>query len=146
MKPKITNIHTEETMSKQYYNYNAKLKPRGRPFAKGNLKGKSTGTQEGDESDQEVEKQEIAQPEASSEEIGAPPEGLGKEDPTTKIIDSVSFLNGKNNLKIVLSQKKNRTFRIQIFLNDTQEIRPITCSGNSTALTFWNLLKGSLKQ
>ena len=60
-------------------------------------------------------------------------------------IDFLEFENGKNKLKISLFKKHNRMFRIQIFLNDHTEIRPTTYTGSSMALSFWNLLKESLK-
>ena len=62
------------------------------------------------------------------------------------IIDSIEFRNGSNVLKIVFKKQHNRSFRIQAFLNETTEIRPVTYTGSSTASSFWNLLKGSLKK
>lgn len=63
-----------------------------------------------------------------------------------EIIDSIEFKNGSNVLKIVFKKQHNRSFRIQAFLNETTEIRPVTYTGSSTASSFWSLLKGSLKK
>lgn len=61
------------------------------------------------------------------------------------LIDSVEFLKGKNKLTIRFSKRNNRMFRIQVFLNDKHEVRPVTYTGSSTGYAFWNLLKGALK-
>ena len=61
-----------------------------------------------------------------------------------KILEFLEFKNGKNHLKICLIQKPNRMFRIQTFLNDSTEIRPVSYTGSSTAMSFWNLLKKCL--
>ena len=63
-----------------------------------------------------------------------------------ELIESLDFMNGTNKLSIRFSKKHNRMFRIQVFLNDTNEIRPVTYSGASTGGTFWKLLKGILKK
>ena len=62
------------------------------------------------------------------------------------LIESMDFTDGKNKLCIRFSKRNNRMFRIQIFLNDENEIRPVTYNGSSTAFGFWNLLKKSLKK
>jgi hypothetical protein len=75
-----------------------------------------------------------------------------KVDPVTEeakeleLIESLDFMNGPNKLSIRFSKKHNRMFRIQIFLNDEHEVRPVTYSGASTGVTFWNLLKGVLRK
>jgi hypothetical protein len=56
-------------------------------------------------------------------------------------VDQIEFVNGKNTLKIVLSKRHNRMYRVQVFLNDTMEIRPATYTGFSPASTFWGFLK-----
>lgn len=56
-------------------------------------------------------------------------------------VDSIEFTNGKNTLKIVLSKKHNRMYRVQVFLNNTMEIRPATYTGYAPASTFWGFLK-----
>lgn len=152
-----------------------KRKPRGRPFPKGNINGKprdSVLDVMGRETDvrgatiapdqqkpdtgqinKEIRPmQEPTQP-ISQEKIIAPfSDEQRKENNTVeedeaelKPVDEMVFSDGKNTLKILLRQKKNRVFRMQVFLNDTQEIRPLTYTGSATAMTFWNLLKGSLK-
>jgi len=64
------------------------------------------------------------------------------------VIESIDFISKdeKNKLSIKYSKKSNRSFRIQIFLNDEQELRPVTYTGSSTGNTFWSLLKGALKK
>lgn len=63
-----------------------------------------------------------------------------------EVIDSIDFYNGKNKLSIRLSKKiLNRGYRIQIFLNDENEIRSSTYNGQGPANSFWKLLKGSIK-
>ena len=61
-------------------------------------------------------------------------------------VDSIEFVNGKNTLKIVLSKRHNRMYRVQVFLNNTMEIRPATYSGYAPASTFWGFLKEITKQ
>ena len=68
---------------------------------------------------------------------------LGEE---LKDCESVEFKNGENILAIKLFKKANRLYRLQIFLNDTIEIRNTTYNGSSTALNFWNLLKEVMKK
>lgn len=63
-----------------------------------------------------------------------------------ELIESLDFINGPNKLSIRFSKKHNRMFRIQVFLNDDNEIRPVTYSGATTGMAFWKLLKGVLKQ
>lgn len=69
-----------------------------------------------------------------------------KDDQSDQIMDKIEFTNGENKLSIRFSKKHNRMFRIQIFLNDESEIRPVTYTGASTGYAFWNLLKGALKK
>jgi len=61
-------------------------------------------------------------------------------------VDSIEFVNGKNTLTVVLSKKHNRMYRVQVFLNNTMEIRPATYTGYSPASTFWGFLKEITKQ
>ena len=56
-------------------------------------------------------------------------------------VEAIEFTNGKNKLKILLSKKHNRMYRVQIFLNDSVEIRPATYTGFAPASTFWGFLK-----
>jgi hypothetical protein len=64
----------------------------------------------------------------------------------SKLVDSLDFFNGENKLSIRFSKCQNRMFRIQIFLNDEIEIRPVTYTGARTGESFWELLKGNLKK
>ena len=61
-------------------------------------------------------------------------------------IESIDFKNGENTLSIRFSKRHNRMFRIQVFLNNKSEIRPVTYTGASTGYAFWNLLKESINK
>lgn len=65
-----------------------------------------------------------------------------------ELIESLDFFtaDGKNKMSIKYSKKSNRSFRIQMFLNDDQEMRPVSYTGSSTGNTFWALLKGALRK
>jgi hypothetical protein len=63
-----------------------------------------------------------------------------------EIIESIDFTSGPNKLSIRFSKKHNRMFRIQVFLNDIYQVRPVTYTGSTTGVTFWNMLKGVLKK
>lgn len=63
-----------------------------------------------------------------------------------ELIEKLDFVNGENKLSIIFSKKPNRMYRIQLMLNDEHEVRPVTYSGTSTGMAFWNLLKGVLKK
>lgn len=69
---------------------------------------------------------------------------LEKKEQEKKLIETIDFFSGNNKLSISLFQCHNRMFRMQIFLNDRQEIRPVTYTGSSTSYAFWNMLKESL--
>lgn len=169
-------VHREPSQGK-------KGKPRGRPFVRGNKRGKienavldASGRESGDEGGiiaplgqspiveamkQEFDKfeeetkqdlKELLNPPSPAQELTA--QGAGGEyveqpvkvaNPIENtVIESIEFLRGKDTLKIVLLKRHNRMYRIQIFLNES-EIRPNTYTGASSALAYWNLLKGSLK-
>ncbi len=63
----------------------------------------------------------------------------------SKLVEQLEFHNGKNILSIRYSERTNRMFRIQVFLNNEIEIRPMTYVGSSSGNAFWNLLKGAMK-
>jgi vacuolar-type H+-ATPase subunit I/STV1 len=67
------------------------------------------------------------------------------ENKALETIENLDFFSGKNKLSIRFSKRHNRMYRIQVFLNDTIQIMPVTYNGVSTGLAFWNLLKGALK-
>lgn len=69
-----------------------------------------------------------------------------KEKGDTVTLDELLFSDGNNVVKIALRQKANRVCRMQIFLNDSLELRPTTYVGKCSAMNFWNLLKESLKR
>lgn len=64
---------------------------------------------------------------------------------SNEIIDSLEFIRGKDTLTLQISKKSNRSYRIQIFLNEDVEIRNSTFAGSSPAMSFWNLIKRSMK-
>lgn len=185
-------VHTKSSEGK-------KLKPRGRPFPKGNKRGKleecvldASGCESGfngaviapepqsliveaansvvvenlnevegkimpidDTKPIQGEESNIGCEEPGSEievesmipqPIAIPLEGAEttKQTPANEVIDTIEFTKGKDKLTIVLSKKHNRMFRVQVFLNGTTEMRPGTYTGASPAMSFWNLLKGSL--
>lgn len=155
-----------------------KLKPRGKPFPKDNVRGKPKGkalVPPGCESSVEggvvapVPQSLIVEPlkEESTvlnqlpalvmnttdiilkETMETPVEQevkpVAEEVKDLELIESLDFINGPNKLSIRFSKKHNRMFRIQVFLNDDNEIRPVTYSGATTGMAFWKLLKGVLK-
>ena len=63
-----------------------------------------------------------------------------------KIMEKLDFLLGENILSICLICQENKVYRLQIFMNDSTEIRNVTYPGNSSAYAYWNLLKGSMKK
>lgn len=155
-----------------------KRKPRGRPFPKGNKRGKlendllATPRHEiSDERgviapssqhkipeliDEELEQSGITLRlegkgadvvnKLLKESMDSTQEELKDDKKELELIESIEFKNGENTLTIRFSKKHNRMFRIQVFLNDVSEIRPVTYTGASTGYSFWNLLKGSLKK
>lgn len=64
----------------------------------------------------------------------------------SETVDSLTFSNGNDTLKIVLIKKHNRMFRLQMFLNENIEIRNNTFNGASQAYNYWDLLKNSLNK
>lgn len=63
-----------------------------------------------------------------------------------ELIDSLDFMNGENKLSIRFSKRHNRMYRIQVFLNDTLEVRNVTYAGVSTGKTVWDLMNGVMKK
>ena len=63
------------------------------------------------------------------------------------LIDEIEFkdLRG-NNLKLRFLKKSTRLYRMQVILNDTVEIKPVTYSGSSMGNNYWNLIKGIYEQ
>ena len=128
-------------MSKE--NQEKKAKPRGRPFPKGNKNGKipeETMVVNGlslppIKIDEDILDPKKYQDVKMSDIIDSEP----------KIVEEISFTNGKHKLSIVLRKKQNRVFRIQIFLDDNTEIKPSTYNGSSPAMGYWNLLKSSIE-
>lgn len=147
-----------------------KLKPRGKPFQKGNKRGKiedETSVNRGCEVSVErgfvtpthqpepIEEKETPMDTIDkilNENMTAPAEIVTIGSPINiqevkdlELIDSLDFSNGLNKVSIRFSKRHNRMYRIQIFINDVHEVRPVTYSGASTGMTFWKLLKGVLK-
>jgi hypothetical protein len=118
-----------------------KLKPRGRAFPRGNKFGKLESevldnTRHDTSSKGEVIENKIESVEDFEKKFNAL---------SCQLIDSLEFENGKDKISIQFIKRGNNSFRIQIFLNDKNEIRPTTYNGSSMAFAYWNLLKGTLK-
>jgi hypothetical protein len=149
-------------------------KARGRPFEKGHTpKTKSSNKVLDDSGRKSGDSRGVVAPEPRSlivepkmQDLSHPPEPIqvaakiiepestvslqvpvtNEAEKDDQIMDKIEFTNGENKLSIRFSKKHNRMFRIQIFLNDESEIRPVTYTGASTGYAFWNLLKGALKK
>ncbi len=168
-------VHKEPSEGKQY-------KPRGRPFPKGNKRGKlenkvlaSSGRESGIEGGviapalesaivdpandgilaqlpklvMEITDNTLKECMETKEEvkpIEEVKEESKKEVDELEIVETVDFKNGENILSLRFSKLHNRSFRIQVFLNNENEIRPVTYTGARTGYAFWNLLKGALKK
>lgn len=140
-------------------------KARGRPFVKGNVKGKPPeelmieDTQEKEEAICAVEDEFTK--ETSFEKIthSIPPSQpkkrqkkeskqteLKKEDNevnlNSELVESLDFFDGENKLSIRLLKTPNRLYKINVILNDKLEIRPTTYPGAVAGVSYWNLLKG----
>lgn len=63
-----------------------------------------------------------------------------------ELIECLDFKKGNSTLSIRFSKRHNRMYRIQIFLNDKLEIRPVTYTGSRTACAFWNLVKEAVRE
>lgn len=155
-----------------------KLKPRGRPFPKGNKQGKlkndllaPSGLESGDErgviapdpqslnggplneqngielqlSKEAVETVNKIIKESMDSQAEQVP-AIEEDTKSLELIESIEFKNGENTLTIRFSKKHNRMYRIQVFLNNQTEVRPVTYTGANTGYAFWNLLKGALKK
>lgn len=113
-------------------------KPRGKPFtSKDNPKGKP-----------KTPKPSSILVENSLNEIQTIPIPIpipiSLDEAEAELIDCLEFKNGKNILKIVFKKQHNRSYRIQCFLNDRIEIRPVTYTGSKTATIVWELLKSNV--
>lgn len=152
-----------------------KGKPRGRPFQKGNKRGKledeiqtPSRLKSGDEGGviapslqssivepdndgifHQLPKMVIETLNTTIKECMETPQEIKEvvdDKKNLELVDSMEFISGENKLEIRFSRKDNRMYRIQVFLNDNTEIRPVTYSGATTGKAFWNLLKGALKK
>ena len=118
--------------------FNEGKKARGRPFVKGNRKGKPP-MQILDDSRCEISNvREVVEVEPINE-IG---EDLKPKEIENKVEgDEIVFTNGENKLSIRFFKCNQRRFHIKIFLNDTMEIRPMNFVGGKSGRSTWNLLK-----
>lgn len=153
-----------------------KAKPRGRPFAKGNKRGKlennvlaSTGLESSDEGgfidvpeefmdaiheslkieQDPIDEQESVLnrlPELVMNAVDRDIKDVLSGSKEMELIECVDFKKGNSTLSIRFSKRHNRMYRIQIFLNDKLEIRPVTYTGSRTASAFWNLIKEAVKE
>lgn len=78
------------------------------------------------------------------EEATSIPQNAEKEE-NIGVLEKIEFTNGENKLSIVFSAINHRKFKIQVFLNEDTELRPVTYQGSRSATSYWNLLKGVLK-
>jgi len=62
------------------------------------------------------------------------------------LIEELTFVNGKNSLKIKFFKRANRLYCVKVFLNENTEIRPVTFAGSLTGKSFWSMIKGSIKK
>lgn len=64
-----------------------------------------------------------------------------------QILETMEFKDqNENTLNIRFTRVNNRRIRVQVFLNDKIEVRPVSYQGSSSAYAFWILLKGALKK
>lgn len=59
--------------------------------------------------------------------------------------DFLEFKNGENILKIIVSEISQRRYKLDVILNDDVEINPSTYSGSASCLSYWKLLKKTMK-
>lgn len=131
-----------------------KLKPRGRPFAKGNKRGKLENVLLDDDGHKECdpgtsldkEKDLMVSIINSTEEKPINETNENEQDDGFKLVDSIEFVNGKNVLTLRLTVKQNRSFKTEVWLNNETEIRRATYLGASSGMAYWNLLKGALRK
>lgn len=133
----------------------AKYKPRGRPFVKGNKRGKLENSILADTGCDISDERGIITPNRvrfNKEPLKAEggyidiPETTQEEKEGVRTIETIDFNNGENKLSIRFSAVNDRRYRIQIFLNDETEVRPVTYQGSSSGYSFWKLLKGIIKK
>ena len=149
-------------------------KARGRPFAKGNVKGAPRGAVLGSsrlqsdsngsnviqeekhkeeplnslpiQKEEKLMQEETQAPSAPQEEskLVTCYEGIPK--PDTEV-DSIEFTNGENKLKIVLLTKgSSRLMQVKVFLNDTIEIKPATYTSKSIVGIYFDMLRQHMKK
>ena len=154
-------VYKEPSEGKQY-------KPRGRPFPKGNKRGKLENRVLDDSGHTSSIEGGVVAPSPQSpvvsplyelpalvmnitdsiikENMETPVEAKEEEISTDKTIETMKFKNGDNTLSIRFSSVNNRRYRIQVFLNEETEVRPVTYQGSTSGYAFWKLLKGALKK
>lgn len=129
----------------------------GRPFQKGNYKGKprneildskrpAIGNKQADIAPDEKQASKTPLKEEKMEPQNLPVVKKEVEAEENILVEAIEFKNGDNALRITLMRKTNRVYRIQVFLNDGLEIRPSTYTGSSGAMNVWKLLKSYLKK
>lgn len=67
-----------------------------------------------------------------------------EDDALFSIFQEMSFVEGKNEIKICMRKQKNRAVRLEISLNGV-EIRPATFTGSLSAMNYWKLLQSLVK-
>lgn len=62
------------------------------------------------------------------------------------LVDEVTFNDVLGNtIKLKFLKTQGRLYKLQIMLNDSIEIKPVTYSGSSIGFGYWNLIKGLMK-
>jgi hypothetical protein len=131
-------------MGNEIKGFTEKRKPGGVPFKKGN-RPHNKKNDNGDRNS--MPKTKIL--DDSRLEVSTRGEDLEPEDIEEELvqgetlIDEIEFKDLKgNNLKLRFLKKSTRLYRMQVILNDTVEIKPVTYSGSSMGNNYWNLIKG----
>jgi hypothetical protein len=135
-----------------------KSKVRGRPFVKGNKRGKFTCHVLDDSGHRSGDSGGIVDPHTFKGysdplkiEIEAKPmtqqeENKNEQENCAEIIECLEFVNGKNKLKVQFSKKSQRNFKVKIMLNDEIELKPVSFVTRSAAYDSWDMLKRILKK
>lgn len=132
-----------------------KSKPRGRPFTKGNKRGRiessllvNEGSAGIDSGPSLVNIPDDIKPNLDHSSSVKEQDSVrsDKVDSSSYIVeDEIKFQKGENSLSIRLIKTNSRQFHMQVLLNDAVEIKPAKYSGPGIAYGFWNLLKQGVK-
>ncbi len=122
-----------------------KGKPRGRPFKKGES---TINTKHDDGVRKRMSKNNVlddTRHETSVRGEDVEPKEASREQllKYETLVDQIEFTDEQgNNLKLRFMRLSTRLYRMQVLLNDSVEIKPVTYSGSAMGNNYWNLLKG----